>query len=168
MRYSKQSNKVKYWVDCLTSHTSDPQSCQKLCCNFLFPNSGDESTLNQLILQPESLSRVDERGWIPLHEAAVQENKKILEMIFSCTKFLTMSLFFSFFLDANPLLCIWVAASLPGAAQCRTLKGEPPLFLAVVHGIRENATFLLQNGCSPDIQNDEQDSPLVAGTQLPL
>ncbi|XP_004070807.1 dynein heavy chain 12, axonemal [Oryzias latipes] len=97
---------------------------------------GDESTLNQLILQPESLSRVDERGWIPLHEAAVQENKKILEMIFS--------------------------SSLPGAAQCRTLKGETPLFLAVVHGIRENATFLLQNGCSPDIQNDEQDSPLVA------
>uniref|UniRef100_A0A3P9LL45 Ankyrin repeat and SOCS box containing 14b n=1 Tax=Oryzias latipes TaxID=8090 RepID=A0A3P9LL45_ORYLA len=93
------------------------------------PNSGDESTLNQLILQPESLSRVDERGWIPLHEAAVQENKKILEMIFS---------------------------------QCRTLKGETPLFLAVVYGIRENATFLLQNGCSPDIQNDEQDSPLVA------
>ncbi|XP_036068663.1 dynein heavy chain 12, axonemal isoform X1 [Oryzias melastigma] len=101
---------------------------------------GDEATVNQLILQPESLSRVDERGWIPLHEAAVQENKNILETIFS--------------------------ASLPGAAQCRTLKGETPLFLAVVHGIRENATFLLQNGCSPEIQNDEQDSPLVAGSQL--
>lgn len=34
-------------------------------------------------MQPESFSRVDERGWIPLHEAAVQEDKKILEMIFS-------------------------------------------------------------------------------------
>uniref|UniRef100_A0A3B3DGI6 Ankyrin repeat and SOCS box containing 14b n=1 Tax=Oryzias melastigma TaxID=30732 RepID=A0A3B3DGI6_ORYME len=109
---------------------------KETCCNFLSPNSGDEATVNQLILQPESLSRVDERGWIPLHEAAVQENKNILETIFS--------------------------ASLPGAAQCRTLKGETPLFLAVVHGIRENATFLLQNGCSPEIQNDEQDSPLVA------
>lgn len=52
----------------------------------------------------------------------------------------------------------------PGAAQCRTLKGETPLFLAVVRGLRENATFFLQNGCSPDLQNDEQDSPLVAGT----
>lgn len=52
----------------------------------------------------------------------------------------------------------------PGAAQCRTLKGESPLFLAVVRGLRENATFFLQNGSSPDLQNDEQDSPLVAGT----
>ncbi|KAE8293584.1 Ankyrin repeat and SOCS box protein 14 [Larimichthys crocea] len=89
-----------------------------------------------MAVQPETLSRVDERGWIPLHEAAVQGNKRILEIIFS--------------------------ASPPGAAQCRTLKGETPLFLAVVHGLREIATFLLQNGCNPDLQNDEQDSPLVA------
>ncbi|XP_032376487.1 dynein heavy chain 12, axonemal [Etheostoma spectabile] len=97
---------------------------------------GDEDELNRLVVQPETLSRVDERGWIPLHEASAQDNKRILEIIFS--------------------------ASPPGAAQCRTLKGETPLFLAVVHGLRENATFLLQNACSPDLQNDEQDSPLVA------
>ncbi|XP_029012098.1 dynein axonemal heavy chain 12 isoform X1 [Betta splendens] len=97
---------------------------------------GDEEALNKLILQQDTLSRVDERGWIPLHEAAVWDNKRILEIIFS--------------------------ASPPGAAQCRTVKGETPLFLAVVHGLREAATFLLQNGCSPDVQNDEQDSPLVA------
>ncbi|XP_068996933.1 dynein axonemal heavy chain 12 isoform X1 [Embiotoca jacksoni] len=97
---------------------------------------GDEGALNRLVVQPETLSRVDERGWIPLHEAAVQENKIILELIFS--------------------------VSAPGAAHCHTLKGETPLFLAVVHGLRENATFLLQNGSSPDLQNDEQDSPLVA------
>lgn len=36
----------------------------------------------------------------------------------------------------------------------------------MVHGIRDNATFLLQNGCSPDVQNDEQDSPLVAGIRV--
>ncbi|XP_063744832.1 ankyrin repeat and SOCS box protein 14 isoform X2 [Eleginops maclovinus] len=97
---------------------------------------GDEDALNRLAVQPEALSRVDERGWIPLHEASLQDNKKILEIIFS--------------------------ASPPGAAQCRTLKGETPLFLAVVHGLRDNATFLLQNASSPDLQNDEQDSPLVA------
>uniref|UniRef100_A0A3B5K768 Ankyrin repeat and SOCS box containing 14 n=1 Tax=Takifugu rubripes TaxID=31033 RepID=A0A3B5K768_TAKRU len=101
----------------------------------------DQKALDRLAMQPESYSRVDERGWIPLHEAAVQEDKKILEMIFS--------------------------ASPPGAAQCRTLNGETPLFLAVVRGLRENATFLLQNGSSPDLQNDEQDSPLVAGTAPP-
>lgn len=44
---------------------------------------GDEDALSQLTVQPESLSRVDERGWIPLHEAAVQEKKNILEIIFS-------------------------------------------------------------------------------------
>lgn len=50
-------------------------------------------------------------------------------------------------------------SSLPqGAGQCRTLKGEMPLF-------RENATFLLQNGCCPDLQNDDEESPLVAGIQ---
>uniref|UniRef100_A0A3Q3XPW3 SOCS box domain-containing protein n=1 Tax=Mola mola TaxID=94237 RepID=A0A3Q3XPW3_MOLML len=103
---------------------------------FRVIKEGDEDALNRLVVQPETLSRVDERRWIPLHEAAVQENKKILEIVFS--------------------------ASALGTAQCRTLKGETPLFLAVVHGVRENATFLLQNGSSPDLQNDEQDSPLVA------
>lgn len=44
---------------------------------------GDEDALNRMAVQPESMSRVDERGWIPLHEAAVQENKRILEIIFS-------------------------------------------------------------------------------------
>ncbi|KAM8863640.1 ankyrin repeat and SOCS box protein 14 isoform 2-T2 [Spinachia spinachia] len=97
---------------------------------------GDEDALNRLAVQTETLSRVDERGWIPLHEAAANADRRVLEIIFS--------------------------ASPPGAAQCRTLKGETPLFLAVVHGLRENATFLLQNACSPDLQNDEQDSPLVA------
>lgn len=70
---------------------------------------------------------------------------------------------FSIYMQSGHLFDIWISASPPGAAQCRTLKGETPLFLAVVHGLRENATYLLQNGCSPDLQNDEQDSPLVAG-----
>lgn len=67
----------------------------------------------------------------------------------------------------DPNICLGFTASNPGAAQCRTLNGETPLFLAVVRGLRENATFLLQNGSSPDLQNDEQDSPLVAGTAPP-
>lgn len=44
---------------------------------------GDEDALNRMAMQPETLSRVDERGWIPLHKAAVHENKRILEIIFS-------------------------------------------------------------------------------------
>ncbi|XP_077435298.1 dynein axonemal heavy chain 12 [Vanacampus margaritifer] len=97
---------------------------------------GDESALKRLTEQPETLSRINEHGWIPLHAAAVQESKHILEIIFSASHF--------------------------GAAQCRTFKGETPLFLAVVYGRRQNSTFLLQNGCNPNLQDDEQDSPLMA------
>uniref|UniRef100_A0A3Q2Y6P9 Ankyrin repeat and SOCS box containing 14 n=1 Tax=Hippocampus comes TaxID=109280 RepID=A0A3Q2Y6P9_HIPCM len=85
-----------------------------------------------------ALSKVNEHGWIPLHAAAVQESKHILKIIFSASPF--------------------------GAAQCRTFKGETPLFLAVVYGRRHNSTFLLQNGCNPNLQDDEQDSPLMAGS----
>ncbi|XP_076023065.1 dynein axonemal heavy chain 12 [Genypterus blacodes] len=111
-------------------HSEDPDEIFKAI------KDGDEDALNRLSVHPEILTRVDERGWIPLHEAAVQGKKRVLEIIFS----------------ASPL----------GADQCRTLRGESPLFLAVVHGLRENVTFLLQNGSNPDLQNDEQDSPLEA------
>lgn len=57
------------------------------------------------------------------------------------------------------------SASPQGSGQCRTLRGETPLFLAVVHGLRENATFLLQNGCDPDCKNEDDDSALVAGVE---
>ncbi|XP_061128470.1 ankyrin repeat and SOCS box protein 14-like [Syngnathus typhle] len=97
---------------------------------------GDEDALKRLTEQPDRLSRINEHGWIPLHAAAVQESKYILEIIFSVSPF--------------------------GAAQSRTFKGETPLFLAVVYGRLQNSTFLLQNGCNPDIQDDEQDSPLMA------
>ncbi|XP_023861046.1 dynein axonemal heavy chain 12 isoform X1 [Salvelinus sp. IW2-2015] len=103
---------------------------------FTVIKEGNEEALIRLAEQPGAMSRVDDRGWIPLHEAAVQEKKSILEIVFS--------------------------ASPQGAEQCRTLKGETPLFLAVVCGLRENATFLLQNGCCPDLQNDDEESPLVA------
>ncbi|XP_019724165.1 dynein heavy chain 12, axonemal isoform X1 [Hippocampus comes] len=97
---------------------------------------GDEGAVKRLMEQPEALSKVNEHGWIPLHAAAVQESKHILKIIFSASPF--------------------------GAAQCRTFKGETPLFLAVVYGRRHNSTFLLQNGCNPNLQDDEQDSPLMA------
>ena len=79
-----------------------------------------------------------------------------------------MALMYSIQLDSltgqiDSLFGALLAGSSQGACQCRTLKGETPLFLAVVYGLRGNATFLIQNGCDPDLQNDEQDSPLVAG-----
>ncbi|KTG06687.1 hypothetical protein cypCar_00044234 [Cyprinus carpio] len=65
-------------------------------------------------------------------------------------------------IDHEEIFTAIQAASPQGSGQCRTLRGETPLFLAVVHGLRENATFLLQNGCDPDCKNEDDDSALVA------
>ncbi|XP_023655289.1 dynein axonemal heavy chain 12 isoform X2 [Paramormyrops kingsleyae] len=81
-------------------------------------------------------SEADGDGWIPLHAAAVQINKTILEITF--------------------------AASTQGAGHSHTIQGKTPLFLAVEKGLRANATFLLQNGSNPDSRDEEEDSPLVA------
>ncbi|XP_053500152.1 dynein axonemal heavy chain 12 [Ictalurus furcatus] len=98
--------------------------------------AGNEDALQMLVKHKAAMSMADKRGWIPLHQAAVQQKKSILEITFS--------------------------ASPRGSSESRTLKGETPLFLAVVNGLRENATFLLQNGCNPDCQNEDEDSALVA------
>ncbi|KAF4078182.1 hypothetical protein AMELA_G00196430 [Ameiurus melas] len=98
--------------------------------------AGNEDALQMLVKHKAAMSMADKRGWIPLHQAAVQQKKSILEITFS--------------------------ASPRGSGESRTLKGETPLFLAIVNGLRENATFLLQNGCNPDCQNEDEDSALVA------
>uniref|UniRef100_A0A671K6X1 Ankyrin repeat and SOCS box containing 14b n=1 Tax=Sinocyclocheilus anshuiensis TaxID=1608454 RepID=A0A671K6X1_9TELE len=100
--------------------------------------SGNEDALKVLVQRKEALSNADSRGWIHLHEAAVQH-------------------------EDHCLMRIPHSASPQGSGQCRTLRGETPLFLAIVHGLRENATFLLQNGCDPDCKNEDDDSALVAG-----
>lgn len=55
------------------------------------------------------------------------------------------------------------AASGPDSAECRTLRGQTPLFVAVENGLIENASYLLQHGSQPDPQDLEQDSPLLVG-----
>lgn len=49
------------------------------------------------------------------------------------------------------------------SVELQTLRGQTPLFLAVEHGLIENASFLLQHGAQPDTQNHDQDSPLFVG-----
>ncbi|KAG7478144.1 hypothetical protein MATL_G00077340 [Megalops atlanticus] len=97
---------------------------------------GDEAALHKLAVCQQAFGEVDNRGWIPLHEAAIQKNMTILEITF--------------------------AASPTGAGQIQTLQGKTPLFLAVEKGLEENVIFLLQNGCSPNTQDEDEDSPLVA------
>ncbi|XP_077070521.1 dynein axonemal heavy chain 12 isoform X2 [Siphateles boraxobius] len=127
LEYSKHT-------DSATSNPLDLIDHEEL---FTAIQAGNEDALKVLVQRKEALSNADSRGWIPLHEAAVQHKRSILEITY--------------------------AASPQGSGQCRTLRGETPLFLAVVHGLRENATFLLQNGCDPDCKNEDGDSALVAG-----
>lgn len=55
------------------------------------------------------------------------------------------------------------AASGPDSVECRTLRGQTPLYLAVERGLIENASFLLKHGAQPDSQDHDQDSPLLVG-----
>ncbi|KAL0978823.1 hypothetical protein UPYG_G00176190 [Umbra pygmaea] len=99
----------------------------------------DETALRLLSVNPRAFSEEDDRGWIPLHESASQNDLNILQVTF--------------------------AASSEKAVECRTLRGKTPLFLAVEEGLLVNATFLLENGSSPDCQDDEEDSPLVVAVR---
>uniref|UniRef100_UPI003AAB8214 ankyrin repeat and SOCS box protein 14 n=1 Tax=Centroberyx gerrardi TaxID=166262 RepID=UPI003AAB8214 len=104
---------------------------------FTAIRQGNEKVLRELCerQQKDRFLETDSRGWIPLHEAAVQSNQTILELTYK--------------------------ASGKGSVECRTLGGRTPLFLAVGQGLIENASFLLQHGARPDSQDQDQDSPLV-------
>ncbi|XP_053325489.1 ankyrin repeat and SOCS box protein 14 [Spea bombifrons] len=97
--------------------------------------NGAEEVLGKLCCHQSAFLESDARGWTPLHEAAVQINKNILEMAFK--------------------------SSSHSAGEPRTARGETPLFLAVDSARLENVTFLLSNGCDPDAKNDADESPLV-------
>uniref|UniRef100_A0A3Q1H3L9 Ankyrin repeat and SOCS box containing 14a n=1 Tax=Acanthochromis polyacanthus TaxID=80966 RepID=A0A3Q1H3L9_9TELE len=95
----------------------------------------DEKLLKDLcVRQKDKFLQTDDRGWMPLHEAAAQSNQTILELTFK--------------------------ASDPDSMECRTLCGQTPLFMAVEQGLIENASFLLKHGAQPDSQDNNQDAPL--------
>ncbi|XP_075039367.1 ankyrin repeat and SOCS box protein 14 [Mixophyes fleayi] len=96
---------------------------------------GDVQTLTKLCDHQSAFQEVDDRGWTPLHEAAAQRDKVILEMTLNSSSY--------------------------NAWEQETLKGETPLFLAVTHGRLDNVSFLLSNNCDPDAKNDSEESPLV-------
>ncbi|XP_036389747.1 dynein heavy chain 12, axonemal isoform X2 [Megalops cyprinoides] len=106
---------------------------------FAAIRAGDVAALDKLSEHRQTFTQTDERGWIPLHEAAVQTNRNILQTTFS--------------------------ASPQGTGQRQTLRRETPLFLAAGRGLVGNVAFLLQNGCSPDTPNEEEDSPLISAVK---
>ncbi|XP_078534281.1 dynein axonemal heavy chain 12-like [Lissotriton helveticus] len=99
-------------------------------------HAGDEKTLQTLSSHFHAFKEADGRGWIPLHEAAIQSNKDILALT--------------------------LKASCSSVWEKTTLKGETPLFLAIDFCQLENVNFLLNNGCNPNAKNEDGDSPLIA------
>ncbi|XP_055414234.1 ankyrin repeat and SOCS box protein 14 isoform X2 [Bubalus kerabau] len=97
--------------------------------------TGKEDVLSQLTKYHSAFDEADEKGWLPLHKAAVQLNKNILEITLKASK-----------------LSVW---------EQTTHNGETPLFLAVSNCLLENVSFLLLNGCNPNTKNVEGNSPLL-------
>uniref|UniRef100_A0A8C0QWJ2 Ankyrin repeat and SOCS box containing 14 n=1 Tax=Canis lupus dingo TaxID=286419 RepID=A0A8C0QWJ2_CANLU len=94
-----------------------------------------EDALSHLTKYHSAFDEADGMGWLPLHKAAVQLNKNILE--------------------------ITLKASKPSVWEQTTHNGETPLFLAVSTCLLENASFLLLNGCNPNAKNSEGNSLLL-------
>ncbi|XP_078269892.1 dynein axonemal heavy chain 12 [Rhinoraja longicauda] len=102
--------------------------------------TGGEAEVIRLSVHESAFDEADERGWIPLHEAAVKINPAVLAAT--------------------------LQASGPGAREQRTLLGETPLHLAVDLNLTDNVLLLLQNGCNPNSKNEEGSSVLVAATRI--
>ncbi|XP_054866379.1 dynein axonemal heavy chain 12 isoform X1 [Amphiprion ocellaris] len=118
-------------------HSSSGPGAADITKVFTAIRQGDEKLLKDLcVRQKYTFLQTDDRGWMPLHEAAAQSNQTILELTFK--------------------------ASGPDSMECRTLCGQTPLFMAVEQGLIENASFLLKHGAQPDSQDNNQDAPLFA------
>ncbi|XP_061228957.1 ankyrin repeat and SOCS box protein 15 isoform X2 [Neopsephotus bourkii] len=97
--------------------------------------TGEVFGLQELVKQKYALDEADERGWFPLHEAAVQPIQQILETI----------------LDAS-YKAMW---------EYKTCDGETPLTLAAKAGFVENVRTLLEKGVWPNTTNDKGETPLL-------
>ncbi|XP_027719505.1 ankyrin repeat and SOCS box protein 14 isoform X1 [Vombatus ursinus] len=98
-------------------------------------STGEEDALSKLSVHFSAFEETDQTGWLPLHHAATQLNKHILELT----------------LKGSP----------PRLWEQTTRKGETPLFLAVDKCLVENTNFLLLNDCDCNAQNEEGHSPLL-------
>ncbi|XP_033883256.2 ankyrin repeat and SOCS box protein 15 isoform X2 [Acipenser ruthenus] len=96
---------------------------------------GEIFLLQQLSKCTLAFGEADERGWLPLHKAAVQPIDQVLEIV----------------LDASSLINLEQA----------TLDGETALTLAAQGGHDGNVKALLEKGASPYTTNSKQESPLL-------
>uniref|UniRef100_A0A8C0CYH5 Ankyrin repeat and SOCS box containing 14 n=1 Tax=Balaenoptera musculus TaxID=9771 RepID=A0A8C0CYH5_BALMU len=118
-----------------TQQSPEDESFLIAHCKRIVETIETEDVLSGLTKYHSAFDEADEIGWLPLHKAAVQLNKNILE--------------------------ITLKASKPSVWEQTTHNGETPLFLAVSNCLLENVCFLLLNGCNPNAKNVEGNSPLL-------
>ncbi|XP_028814530.1 ankyrin repeat and SOCS box protein 15-like isoform X2 [Denticeps clupeoides] len=126
------------------------ESCQKACCtereeNFKVLDAiarGDLFLLQELSDLPEAFTEADEKGWYPLHKAAVQSSAQVLEMV--------------------------LYASYRLSLEEKTMEGESALTLATQAGLVNNVLTLLEHGASPHKTNDKNESALLLAVRMGL
>ncbi|XP_062990946.1 ankyrin repeat and SOCS box protein 15 isoform X1 [Elgaria multicarinata webbii] len=96
---------------------------------------GQVFDLQNYVKYKYALDEADERGWFPIHEAAMQPIQQILEVI----------------LDAS-YKSMW---------EYKTCDGETPLTLAAKSGHVENVRTLLAKGVWPNTTNRKGETPLL-------
>lgn len=151
--------------------------------------SGNEAELRKLTGRQSAFSEQDSSGQIPLHEAAMQNNQRILEITFKGQernylmfqwatwqydlkrhnthirdKHVSVSWELKCWCVCSTNLFDCSTTASPTDAKFRTTRrGKTALFLAIEKGLLENASYLLDNGSSPDCLDSDEDSLLVIG-----
>ncbi|GAB6019564.1 hypothetical protein CHUAL_001137 [Chamberlinius hualienensis] len=95
---------------------------------------GDTETL-KVLLSMYPLDLRDNRGWIPLHEAAANNRLECLKILLKTAKNLI---------------------------NCVSHEGETPLRIALLNGHGSTAEMLLRAGADPNLCNNHSESPLHA------
>ncbi|KAM9568027.1 ankyrin repeat and SOCS box protein 15-like [Salvelinus alpinus] len=116
----------------------EPLACA--IAHWSWEREGDILSLQELSEFQEGFSEADDRGWYPLHTAAVQPLVKMLEIV----------------------LC----ASFRLSLEEKTMEGETLLTLAAMAGLVDNVKMLLEHGASPHNTNSKKESPLLLAVRF--
>uniref|UniRef100_A0A9J8ACC7 Ankyrin repeat and SOCS box containing 14b n=1 Tax=Cyprinus carpio carpio TaxID=630221 RepID=A0A9J8ACC7_CYPCA len=140
-----------------SKHADSATSSDQLDCIdheeiFTAIQAGNEDALKVLVQRKEALSNADSRGWIPLHEAAVQHKRRILEITYAAIKNDQYDL-------ALLLLRYNATVDQKGSLQ-RTALHE-----ASVLGLDNFVYLLLQSGADPNIVDVCEHTPLGLAAQ---
>ncbi|XP_025930163.1 ankyrin repeat and SOCS box protein 3-like [Apteryx rowi] len=105
----------------------------------LAAREGNVKMLRKLIKQGYSIDVPDNRGWMPIHEAAVCNSSECLKLLIR-------------------------AAPSDNYIKSETFEGMCALHLSASHGCVESVSILLEAGADPNEVTTEATTPLFLGT----